>query len=222
MQSDSIKELVTALVSAQGEFSAIPKTSDNPFFKSKYAALPDVVLQATPILTKNGLSVMQFVGYDDANNDTLTTYLAHTSGEYIVHTMKLHLPKNDPQGQGSAITYARRYAYMSALGLVADNDDDGNYASLPKSAPQQSSAVAPKSANNSLSGKVASATGGKMATDGMTKMIWAITHKSLNWDDATMYDTIDTLVGRKVDKLTDLTFDEAKLVIDHLKSLQEQ
>ena len=50
--------------------------------------------------------------------------------------MILHLPKSDPQGQGSAVTYARRYSYMSVLGLVADEDDDGNKASQPKSAPK--------------------------------------------------------------------------------------
>jgi len=130
MISESINELALALVSAQGEFSAVPKDSVNPFFKSNYAALPDVVKHATPILAKHGLAVSQFVS-SEGDYDTLTTYLLHSSGQYISHTAKLHLVKDDPQAQGSAITYLRRYSYMSALGLVADVDDDGNLASSP-------------------------------------------------------------------------------------------
>ena len=130
MKSESIQELAKALLAAQAEFSAVPKGSDNPFYKSKYAALPDVVKHAGPVLSKHGLAVSQFV--DNVNGeDALTTYLIHSSGEWISHSMLLHLVKNDPQAQGSAITYARRYSYMACLGLVADEDDDGNAASKP-------------------------------------------------------------------------------------------
>lgn len=137
MRSESIQELAKALLAAQAEFSAVPKGSDNPFFKSKYAALPDVVKHTTPVLAKHGLGVSQFV--DNVNGeDALTTYLIHSSGEFISHSMILHLVKDDPQAQGSAITYARRYSYMACLGLVADEDDDGNAASKP-SAPRATS-----------------------------------------------------------------------------------
>lgn len=131
MNSPELNELATALVAAQAEFGAVPKGSVNPFFKSKYAALPDVVAHATPILSKHGLAVSQFIDGEYLGGDALVTYLLHTSGQYISHVMKLHLPKDDPQGQGSAVTYARRYAYMAALGLVADEDDDGQRASTP-------------------------------------------------------------------------------------------
>jgi hypothetical protein len=137
MQSNEINELASALVSAQAEFSAVPKGSVNPFFKSKYAALPDVVQSASPVLTKHGLAVSQHIATGMNGADILVTYLIHKSGQYIAHDMTLHLPKSDPQGQGSAVTYARRYSYMSVLGLVADEDDDGNKASqAPKSAPK--------------------------------------------------------------------------------------
>ena len=129
--SAELDQLAAALAKAQGEFIAIPKDSNNPFFKSKYAALPQVVEVASPIISKNGLSVSQFLGTTDSS-DTLTTWLLHSSGQYICQTMKLHLVKNDPQGQGSATTYARRYSYMAVLGLVADEDDDGNAASRPQ------------------------------------------------------------------------------------------
>ena len=137
MNSESISELVTALVAAQAEFSAVPKGSVNPFFKSKYAALPDVVQSASPVLTKHGLAVSQFITHDEGGGDALLTYLIHESGQFIAYSMKLHMTKEDPQAQGSAVTYARRYSYMSALGLVADEDDDGNSATKAKaSAPK--------------------------------------------------------------------------------------
>jgi len=133
MISESLNELATALVAAQAEFGAVPKGSVNPFFKSKYAALPDVVSHATPILSKHGLAISQFIDGEYTEGDALTTYLLHSSGQFISHTMRLHLVKDDPQAQGSAVTYARRYAYMAALGLVADEDDDGNKATQAKS-----------------------------------------------------------------------------------------
>jgi hypothetical protein len=124
MQSENINELAAALVLAQAEFSAVPKGGDNPFFKSKYVKLSDAMSTAGPILAKHGLAVTQF----QSEGDTLTTYLLHSSGQFIAHRAELHLVKEDPQSAGSATTYARRYGYMSCLGLVADDDDDGNAA----------------------------------------------------------------------------------------------
>ena len=141
MQSESINELAAALSKAQGEFAAIPKTETNPFFKSKYAGLPDVIGAASKTLAANGLSVSQFITRDDLGSEVLKTYLLHSSGQYIEHDMSLHLGKLDSQGQGSAVTYARRYSYMSVLGLVADEDDDGNNASRPAAPHRQTDAT---------------------------------------------------------------------------------
>ena len=140
MQTEQLDLLVTALVKAQGEFTAIPKDSANPFFKSRYAGLPVVVEKASPILAKHGLAISQHVSMTEGGEDALVTYLLHNSGQFMSHAMKLHLVKDDPQAQGSAITYARRYAYMAVLGLVADDDDDGNAASLPPQQAQRSAA----------------------------------------------------------------------------------
>jgi len=128
MNSPEINELAAALVAAQSEFSAVPKGSTNPFFKSKYAALPEVVATAGPVLAKHGLAISQHITYDEAGNDCLMTYLLHKSGQYLAYSMKLHIVKGDPQSQLSAVTYARRGSYMACLGLVADVDDDGNLA----------------------------------------------------------------------------------------------
>jgi len=137
MQSESIDLLAKSLVGAQAEFGAVPKGSVNPFFKSKYAGLPEVMSHVSPVLSKHKLAISQFITYADDGSDTLLTYLLHESGQYMAYSMKLHLPKQDAQGQGSATTYARRYSILAVLGVVADEDDDGNKASqAPKSAPK--------------------------------------------------------------------------------------
>ena len=232
-KSTEINELAVALVGAQGEFSAVPKGSVNPFFKSKYAGLPEVVASASPVLAKHGLAVSQFIGVDSEGRDILTTYLIHASGQYISHDMRLHLGKDDTsQALGSSVTYARRYSYCAVLGLVADEDDDGNASTQASFTKTTTSAPAPKASpkatQSSLGDAVATAagrpvssnSGGNMATEKMTRMIWAICHKTLEWDDAQQHDFIDEVTGRMVPKLEQLTFDEAKQVIEKLQALQ--
>ena len=132
-RSDSVAALAAALAAAQGEFKAVPKKAENPFFKSKYADLPSVVLAASEILAKHGLSVSQMPDFD-GEHDLLTTTVMHSSGEWVEASARLHLAKDDPQGQGSAITYARRYAFSGALGIVTDEDDDGEAATHAREA----------------------------------------------------------------------------------------
>jgi hypothetical protein len=130
--SETLAALAAALSAAQAEFEAVSKDSTNPFFKSKYADLPSVVAAASPILATHGLAVSQLPGHDEGG-DTLTTMLLHSSGEFLSGTMRLRPVKSDPQAQGAAMTYGRRYSYMAILGLVADDDDDGTAASAPRS-----------------------------------------------------------------------------------------
>jgi hypothetical protein len=152
--SEQLNELAGALAEAQGEFPSVTKTEEGVIkgtsrtgnayeYKYSYADLATVVETVKPILAKHGLALSQFVSGGDMTAQTLTTYLLHKSGQFISHEMTLLLPKEDAQGQGSAITYARRYSYMSALGLVADEDDDGNAASK---AVAKAPATAPKAA----------------------------------------------------------------------------
>lgn len=129
IQSPELDQLFVALAEFQSRVGAIPKNAANPFFKSKYAALPDVVAVASPILTECGLCVSQHLGHDE-QGDTLTTIVGHKSGQFMGDTMHLRPVKDDPQAQGSATSYGRRYSYMAVLGLVADEDDDGNAASV--------------------------------------------------------------------------------------------
>ena len=132
-KSDSIKELAIALNKAQSEMSGAKKGAKNPFFKSKYADLEEVINCAKIPLSDNGLSISQFPVSEDGKAG-VNTILMHTSGEFMESTLLLACTKQDPQAYGSAITYARRYAYQSVLGIPSE-DDDGNSASKPIAKP---------------------------------------------------------------------------------------
>jgi len=121
-QSASIKELATALCEFQSAVETIRKTETNPFFKSKYASLSDILSVIRQPLTDNGLSFVQF----PKGKYGLETMLMHVSGEYLSESYEMTPTKNDPQGAGSVITYQRRYALGAILGLNIDIDDDGN------------------------------------------------------------------------------------------------
>lgn len=125
--SESITQIASAVISAQGELEPARKTADNPFFKSKYADLAECIETARPVLKRHGLGVVQSADCD-SELAIVETILVHTSGEWIKSRTILRPAKADPQGMGSAITYARRYAYMAIIGMAAD-DDDGNAAS---------------------------------------------------------------------------------------------
>lgn len=118
-----------SLAKAQSEFPLVKKTDTNPFFKSKYAGLPTVMEVALPILHKNGLYVSQSPISEGERVGVKTTITHAESGDSIEGSFTMNLAKNDPQGAGSAITYARRYALVSMLGLNVDEDDDGNLGS---------------------------------------------------------------------------------------------
>lgn len=127
--SENINELATALAKAQGEMKNAGKTSDNPFFKSKYADLAEILNAVREPLSKYGLSISQLydgMGVPD-KTITVTTLLMHSSGQYIGNTANYPVAKADIQGVGSAITYARRYSLAAILGL-SQEDDDGNAA----------------------------------------------------------------------------------------------
>src|SRR5687768_6328740 len=140
-KNESTKEIAKALAAFKSEVENVKKESTNPFFKSKYADLESIISTVKPVLAKYGLSYAQFPDYVRTyGQDTekavpgLTTIIMHTSGEWIEATAPLVMKEQNPQGQGSAITYMRRYALSAALGIATEDDDDGNAASAPKAA----------------------------------------------------------------------------------------
>lgn len=123
--------IYAALVAAQMEMGPALKQSANPAFKSRYADLANVMDACLPALNRNGIAVYQpYVEIDGQR--AVKTVLAHESGETLETIVPLIVGKNDMQGLGSAMTYARRYGLMGMAG-IAPEDDDGNAAS--KSAP---------------------------------------------------------------------------------------
>lgn len=123
-----MKQIATALVKAQNQFGPALKTSTNPHFESRYADLSAVVEAVVDALNANGIYLMQQTA-ESSDGVIVETLFLHESGESL-SSGKLHVPasKQDPQGYGSALTYARRYSLMAACG-IAPEDDDGNAAS---------------------------------------------------------------------------------------------
>lgn len=118
--------IYTALLRFHSLVGTIDKTSTNPFFKSKYASLPDIQRAISNPLQQCGLVIVHQLG----ENDTMQTSVVHCdTGTSITSTFKLHIKGNDSQAWGSAITYAKRYAIGALLNLCIDEDDDGNASS---------------------------------------------------------------------------------------------
>lgn len=160
------KTLAAALVAAQAEMPAVKPDSTNPHFKSAFVSLGHLIAKVRPVLNKHGLAVTQFPVRDEDGTHALLTILMHKSGERLEFSAPLLLPKQDPQGQGSAVTYMRRYALASALGIADQEDDDGNEAS--KEAPAK-----PK----------AEPTNGKVKPGVVDQILAAIRSNEITWDE---------------------------------------
>lgn len=133
-QSENIGELAAALAKAQAEVGTVTKDSANPYFKSNYASLAAVWEATRPILSKHQLSVVQMPSHDEAGY-YVETQLMHSSGQWIRSRTYMKPAKDDPQGIGSLISYARRYA-LQAVTMICPDDDDGE-AAMGRTAPQK-------------------------------------------------------------------------------------
>ncbi len=121
--------LYEAILAVQAEVPTLVKDSENSHFRNRYTSLDAIVKTVGPILHKHKLVWMTLPGTDTNGQPALLYRLAHVpTGEVLEGTMPLLLSKQDAQGHGSAITYARRYTLCAVLNLVADDDDDGNAA----------------------------------------------------------------------------------------------
>ncbi len=128
------KELAKALLGFQSESLDIKKSADNPFFKSKYAPLDEIIPAIREAMKKHGLAYIQV---PQGSDEVETTIVHAESGQWISGTIKMTPKDASPQGHGSAITYARRYALVSMLGLNTEGDDDGNSSSATNRAVQR-------------------------------------------------------------------------------------
>tara|TARA_S200002703_G_scaffold156945_1_gene163655 strand:+ start:41 stop:481 length:441 start_codon:yes stop_codon:yes gene_type:complete len=123
------KNLATALIKFHDSGAAAKKGAANPFFKSKYASLEEVIETVRAEAGKVGLTFTQLVDFDE-HHIFVTTTIMHESGDSMTgRTPVLTKDNTDPQKMGSGITYAKRYGLQAAFGLPSE-DDDGNEASV--------------------------------------------------------------------------------------------
>lgn len=154
--SDSINEIVAAISKVQGQLPNAKKIKDNPHFKSKYADLAELRDISREPLSAAGLAVIQSPS-SNGLKVSLTTLIAHSSGQWIKGLFTVTSAKDTPQAAGSCVTYLRRYSLESMLFIVAEGvDDDGNLGTdLREKKDDRSSAGEPKQRNpNSQPSKV--------------------------------------------------------------------
>lgn len=120
--------LFDALFAVQQKAPSISKQSDNPFFKSKYASLPDIWDSIRDLMGENNLFVYHNMDVENGDDYIVTSIYHVPTNKAITSKSKIMLSKSNAQEYGSYITYMRRYALTALLGLVMDDDDDGNNA----------------------------------------------------------------------------------------------
>ena len=141
--SKELNELTKGLIKFRQQLVQPYKDADNPFFRSKYVPLPNVVDAIDKALVDTGLTYTQ---YATANEKavSVTTILFHESGQFIQFApLTLPAVKLDPQAVGSAVTYARRYALCAVFGIT-EFDDDAEGAMNHNNKPTKQSKPAPK------------------------------------------------------------------------------
>lgn len=156
--SESIQNIAVALVAAQALLKAAPKDKENPYFSSKYADLASCMETLREPMHENGLAITQLPSMAEGKV-LVETVLIHKTGEWISCTLACTPKDEGPQAAGSAITYLRRYG-LAVIGLVSEEDDDGNSAEGDRkgkpqtsAAPSQNAGKAPQSQGNSTPGK---------------------------------------------------------------------
>lgn len=133
--------LTQKLLEAQKDMPALQKNAINPHFGNAYISLDTLMEQVLPILNKHGLILSQIPSSIGDEPALQTMIINAEDGDSLHGTVPLILDKDNSQGLGSAITYARRYALMAFLGLVADKDDDANAASAAQQRPRRRSSA---------------------------------------------------------------------------------
>lgn len=123
--SESVKNLMAALVAAQRELKNPHFDSTNPHFKSKFASLAAVRQEVIPTFAKHGLSISQWPVAANHSAGCLT-FVGHISGEFMEESFLIPVDKPNAHGYASAVTYAKRIAMMSVAAIVGDDDDDAN------------------------------------------------------------------------------------------------
>ena len=173
--SEAIDKIAPAFVKAQAACNGAKKSSNNPHFKSKYADLSAVWGACEEALEANALAVVQGLGEVIDGKLHIETMLLHSSGQWVKSLASIPLPKSDPQGYGSASTYARRYTLAAMMGIVQE-DDDGNAASKP--------------ANDAKPEKPAPLAGPYTSKTSLWKAVRALVHEMHGCGDSDMFEAL--------------------------------
>lgn len=193
--TDQTPALDAALMAFQGEFLVVPLDGANEHFGSRYATLPTIVQHMTPVLRSHGLMFKSWTEVVDVHTHLVVVLLHVETQESMVSRMRL--PDGNPQGIGSALTYYRRYTMLTMTGVVADGDDDGNAASAPTTRPTRTS---------------------RPKVQMMTREQFDALRQ---WASQVNLDQIFDQVLKRPATSSDMTFDEAAQVLQHLHGAEE-
>lgn len=200
-----LDKLTPALVAFQAAVKAPPKTRENPHLKNKYADLQDVIDTIREPLTANGLAISH-----EVSGTTLITKLLHVSGQSLKTEMPLLMGKQDMQGLGSALTYARRYSVSALLGIASDDCDDAKgaarSASVNTNTPASQNATTPAGSEEKNP---------QMATEAQRKKIDEL-RNACGWSTDDI--KAEIALTYKVKSSRELTLQQAKQMIDRLET----
>ncbi len=122
--SDKITDLATAMISVQQKLTPALKDATNTFTNSNYATLKSIMDVCRETLLQNGIWLTQYpVPVENGQLGLVTKIIHAATGQFQSSLIVMPLPKNDPQGYGSAMTYARRYGVSAILGIITEDDD---------------------------------------------------------------------------------------------------
>ena len=211
LQSAEIGEIAAALSVAQAEINPAEKNATNPHLKNKYANISAIYDAVREVLPKHGLCVVQTMLPTDGTRAHVRTILAHKSGQWFASECVMPLDRQGgAQGMGSAITYARRYSLSAILGVVADEDDDGNGAQGRNNKAQIERDRAAAKANNP-----------NPPSDPQRKMFMSMMSKKHNGNRDAILDDLSKYFGRKIASSNELTKAEISEMIEVLNNGRE-
>ena len=164
--------LEAALVAAQADMPAVEPNKQNPHFRSMFVSLDHLIAKTRPVLNKHGLSISQWPSVTE-HGPVLRTVVAHESGGRLEADTPLLMQKQDMQQLGSAVTYARRYAWASACGISAEEDDDGESIAADEVARPQGASRGSAAAGSGRAGTGQAATPAPPAPDSVRDQLLA-------------------------------------------------
>lgn len=224
LTSESVGKLAEALCKVQAVMRPATMTGRNPHLKNKYATLNDVMDAARKPLVENGLAYVQMMTTPPGMEGFvgLTTRLMHVSGEWLQDTVAFPVDPgsnravNAAQTAGSTITYMRRYALSSMLGIVADEDTDGNdnRPEQPRPAAKPQPAAKPANGNGNPPFAHEGGLNGKIGAETVKELHhWGVEAYGPDWDEK----LVEFLARFKAASVDALTEAQARRLIDGMK-----